>query len=308
MKTFRCLVAGALLHAASVLAADIRLDDGSVVRGEIQERNDSSVVIVSEALGTLRIPLRRVVAGLPALAGAQEGRARLRDRDPSGNALFFLPTAFTQQQGDFTFRDFELLFLTLGYAVTDATNITFGALFPVTSEFQLFTAGFKQRLAASEDRTSAAALTGSVTKPVSNDVEGLDLLLNGNLVVSRRFPGDFFSDAFGVHGALGYAGVSYKEEAYDEDCFCYRSERRWQANLSFGGGAEIRLTSNAKFMVEYLNALPFTPEEENIGLLTLGFRLHGNRLSADIAGIRPVSDADMGDVLFYPLLNVGYRF
>lgn len=61
-------------------------------------------------------------------------------------------------------------------------------------------------------------------------------------------------------------------------------------------------------MIEYLNALPFTPEEESIGVLTLGFRLHGTRLSADIAGFRPVVDAGMGDLLFYPLLNVGYRF
>jgi hypothetical protein len=308
MKIVHCLVAGLFLLATAVKAADIRLDDGSVVRGEILERNDSLVVIVSEALGELRIPARRVVGGLPAIAAEKKGRITPRDRDPSGNALFFLPTAFTPHQGAMTFRDFELLFLTFGYAFTDATNITVGAMFPVTSEFQLFTAGFKQQLAVSEDRSTAVALTGSFTKPVSDDVEGLDFLVNSNLVVSRRFPGSSFSDAFGFHGALGYAGVSYKEEDYDYDCFCYRSERRWEGNLSFGGGAEVRLTPNAKFMIEYLNALPFTPEEENIGILTIGFRLHGTRLSADIAGVRPIVDEDMDGLLFYPLLNVGYRF
>jgi hypothetical protein len=290
------------------LAAEIRLDDGSVVRGEIMERNDSTVVIVSEALGELRIPVRRVVDGLPAPIAAKDGRVTPRDRDPSGQALFFLPTAFTPHQGAFTFRDFELLFLTLGYSPTDATSITLGALFPITSEFQLFTAGFKQQLVLSGDRTMAVALTGSFTKPVSDDVDGLDFLVNSNLVVSRRVPGGIFADAFGVHGALGYAGISYKEETYDYDCLCYDTERRWEDNLSFGGGAEARLTPNAKFMVEYLNAFPFTPEESGIGVFTIGFRLHGTRLSADIAGFRPVTDEDMGDLFLYPLLNVGYRF
>jgi hypothetical protein len=307
MNIVHYLAAGMLLHTAA-FAAEIRLEDGSLVKGEIMERNDSVVVIVSESLGELRGPVRRVVGGLPAPADAKDARMAPRDRDPSGNALFFLPTAFTPQQGAFTFRDFELLFLTLGYAATDATSITFGALFPITSEFQLFTAGFKQQLGMSEDRTLAVALTGSFTKPVSDEVDGLDYLVNGNLVVSRRFPGSLFADAFGLHGVLGYAGVSYKDESYDYDCYCYRSERRWEDNLSFGGGAEFRLTPTAKFMVEYLNAFPFSPEESEVGVFTIGFRLHGTRLSADIAGFRPVTDEDMGDLFLYPLLNVGYRF
>jgi hypothetical protein len=61
-------------------------------------------------------------------------------------------------------------------------------------------------------------------------------------------------------------------------------------------------------MVEYLNAFPFSPEESEVGVFTIGFRLHGTRLSADIAGFRPVTDEDMGDLFLYPLLNVGYRF
>jgi hypothetical protein len=68
------------------------------------------------------------------------------------------------------------------------------------------------------------------------------------------------------------------------------------------------LTPSAKFMVEYLSAAPFDPGESGVGLLTIGFRLHGTRLSADIAGFRPVVDEDLDGLLFYPLLNVGYRF
>ncbi len=297
----------ALLVALPALSVELRLEDGSVVRGELMERNDSVVVVLTESLGELRIPARRVVGGLPESPDPEKASMTPRDRDPSGHALFFLPTAFTPHRGAFTFRDFELLFLTLGYSATDATSFTLGGLFPITSEFQLFTFGAKHRLWISENRDLAAALTASFTKPVSDASDGLDYLVNGNLVVSRRFSDERFTDAFGLHGALGYAGISYKDERFDYDCFCDRSKRRWEDNVSFGFGGEIRLTPNAKLMAEYLSAAPFNPEEDGIGVMTIGFRLHGTRLSADIAGFRPVGE-DAGDLIFLPLLNVGYRF
>jgi hypothetical protein len=308
MKSWtRPTLALSLLCFVPAAATELRLDDGSVLRGELLSHNDTLVVLSTESLGELRIPARRVVEGLPRPGNGKGGGQASRDRDPSGQALFFLPTAFTPQRGNVVFRDFELLFLTLGISVTDATSVTFGGLFPVTSEFQMFTIGFKQRLLMSANGSSAVSVTGSFVKPVGDDID-LNHLVNGNVVASRRFSDERFSDAFGLHGAIGYAGVSYDDDRFDNGCYCNRSRTRWEGNVSYGFGGEARLTPNAKFMAEYLSASPFDPTESGVGLLTLGFRLHGTRLSADIAGIRPIMDEDLEGLLFYPLLNVGYRF
>ena len=64
----------------------------------------------------------------------------------SDQALFFLPTAFLPPAGSFTFRDFELFFMTLGYSPSARTAISAGLLFPVSSEVQVLTTGIKQNL------------------------------------------------------------------------------------------------------------------------------------------------------------------
>ena len=74
-------------------------------------------------------------------------------------------------------------------------------------------------------------------------------------------------------------------------------------------GAEARLTPNAKVIGEYLSAVPFGADADiDGGLLTLGFRLHGDCLAADIAGTRPIPDSDMGSFFMWPMLVVSYRY
>lgn len=225
--------------------------------------------------------------------------------DPSDQALFFLPTAFTPPKGSFTFRDFELLFLTLGFAPTGSTSLTGGFLFPVTSEVQLLTLGFKQGLWMDPGARTAVALTGSITKPFGEFAEDAGFLVNSNLVASHRLPimGVAATDGAGIHAAVGYLGASSKKERSDGS-----SRTDWSDNFSLGAGAEARLTDHAKLMVEFLTAAPFDADNDiEGGLLTLGFRLHGERLAADIAGLRPTGE-DMGDLFLWPLLVVSYRF
>lgn len=45
--------------------------------------------------------------------------------DPSDQALFFMPTAFMPPKDSVAFRDFELLFLTLGVSPTSTTSIIY---------------------------------------------------------------------------------------------------------------------------------------------------------------------------------------
>jgi hypothetical protein len=277
-----------LALAAGLAGADsIRLSDGSVLRGQIVERNDSIVIIETPALGRISLPAARV----PSAPTAADPEKAESVRDPSDQALFFLPTAFTPPARSFTFRDFELFFLTLGYSSTDATSFTGGFLFPISSEVQVLTFGFKQRVIQSQDGLGALAVTGNFTKPIV-DGSGSALLINTNLVAGKRTAG-----GAGVHAALGYLGA----QTDDGD---------WNGAFSFGFGAEGRLTPHVKALAEFVSAVPAGKDFDiNGGLLTLGIRLHGDRLAADIAGTRPMIKGESAEgLLFWPLLVVSYRY
>ena len=90
----------------------------------------------------------------------------------------------------------------IGLDPTDATSLTVGFLVPISSEFQILTAGAKQRLWQSADGLTAAALTAKVTKPFGELGDDMSYILNSNLVVGKRT-----GNGYGFHAALGYLGA-----------------------------------------------------------------------------------------------------
>ena len=331
-RAIRCSAAAIGLAVGLCGAETIRLADGSVIQGEIVLRDDSTVTIRSQSLGTVTVPARVLASGdsLPtdrtgegarsadgsgaALKESAAGSGRERSavsgrepsaipgREPSDQALLFMPTAFTPPARAFTFRDFELFFLTMGYAPTDATSLTGGFLFPISSEVQILTAGAKQRLWQSADGLTASALTANFTKPLGDLGDDLSYFLNSNLVVGKRT-----ADGFGVHAAIGYLGARTIESVYDG--FKEEEEYDWNGSFTYAVGMETRLTPHVKILAEYLSAVPVgTGADIDGGLLSLGVRLHGDRLSADIAGTRPIGEGDFDSFLFWPLLVVSYRY
>lgn len=286
----------AALAAAAAGAREIKLKDGTVLQGEILAREDSLVIIRGEAFGDIKVRAALLVGedGAPAAA--------TRGREPSDQALFFLPTAFTPPRGSFVFRDFELLFLTFGYSPTQSTSITGGFLFPVTTEAQLLTLGFKQQLWHDAAGSTAVAVTGNWTKPVGELADDGMTFLNGNVVAGRRFSLANGNEA-GMHAALGYLGISETQTDFNGS-----EDTEWRDSFSYGFGLETTITPHVKLMGEYLSAAPFDPDNDfSTGFLTVGFRLHGSRLAADIAGIRPITDEDLGSFFLWPLLVVSYR-
>ena len=212
-----------------------------------------------------------------------------------------MPTAFTPSKGTVVFRDFELLFLTLGFSPTDWTSITVGAMFPVTSEFNLLTAGFKQQLIRGPENKSALAITGNITFPTGSSNSDNFYYVNTNLIGSIR-P----APEAGFHFALGYAGVSAKDEVYNSANNTYTTERKFEGVKSYGLGGDFVLTPNVKFIAEIIGG-GLLDKMDNLSILTVGFRLHGKKISADIAGIRPLNK-DSGDLIFWPLVTIGYHF
>ena len=263
---------------------ELRLKDGSVLRGDLVYASDSVVVFRAGELGEVRVNPAQIEG--EAVPSPEARRQPGQDEDPSGQALFFMPTAFTPPKGSVVFRDFELLFLTLGYSPTNTTSIVAGAMLPFTSEFNAVTLGVKQGLY--QKANGAIALAGNVTIPISNEINEAAFLWLLNAVASYRF-----ADQIGVHVAAGGIGLQGSGEHTQ--------------SLSMGFGTDVRLFPHLKFIGEVLHGgTTFDPGSDGT-LVDFGIRIYGERLSADIAGVRSLDD-NMGDLWFLPLVSIGYRF
>lgn len=316
MKLQKPLVFISLLFVLAVHAEEIRLKDGTVLQGERVrlENNGHTQVIRTTTMGELWIPIDQIVKTVvtptphvvsspqtettvsqaPAKTSSPVAESnRLAEKegvDPSGQTLVLMPTAFTPPAGTWSFKDFELLFLTLGYSPTSSTSVSVGAFFPINpSQFELFTFGIKQQLFAAPDGQSAVAVDADLITPTGENVDGDASIWTATLIGSLESQG-----MIGVHGAIGMMG-SFKSEA-DGNV------------LTLALGTDFRLTPHAKFIAEYLRG-SVTNVDGSVSAINVGFRIHGERLSADICGVRPiVEDQDFDGLFLYPLINIGYRF
>jgi hypothetical protein len=282
------LLASPASSASAETKQTLHLNDGTVLRGTVTAETDTTVTMETDELGRVVIKRSRI-SMLPVREPlAKPARLSMEDADPIGHALVLMPTAFLPPQGSVVFRDFELLFLTLGYSPTATTSVVAGAMFPVSDEFNALTVGVKQGVYQNETATNALAVVGNVTVPVGRNIDEAGFLWLANFVGSHRFkPG------FGVHAAVGGVGLQGKGAS--------------EQSLSLAVGADYRLTSNVKFLGEVLRGGTSFDPGSSLTLINVGFRLHGERLSADICATRPLGD-NIGDLLFIPLINVGYRF
>jgi hypothetical protein len=228
------------------------------------------------------------VAPSPMRPPVHSNSSARKDPDPHGQTLVLMPTAFTAPEGSWTFKDFELLFLTLSYAPTASTSVSFGALFPISTSVQLFTFGVKQQLFLAPDGTAAVAVDGNLILP-SVDGENSESLWDLSLIGSVK-P----TEEVGLHASLGTTGLLSGDNTDNL--------------VTLALGMDARMTPNAKFIVEFYRTGLSVVGDENVDFINIGFRLHGERLSVDICGTRPLVSGDTGDLLFYPVLNVGYRF
>lgn len=303
-----------LLLCGSVFP-DVELLDGSIIKGRIISETDTTVVLET-ILGEQTVPRNKIKTRNPADTGDQaQNPAGEADgmghgaylRDPHRQGLVFIPTAFVPPKHTWYFKDFELLFLTLGFTATSMTAFNIGVLFPVSSEFQILTLGFKQQLFVSKDQSRALAITGAYTQPLT---ELDDFTSYGVVQAVASFCSDQGS---GLHLSAGVKAISTVEYVFSRSGgspYYYGIPEKRDVvykRLALGAGLETLMTRHSKFIVEMFNHGPFFDDTEDTKFISLGFRFFGYNLSADIAGMRPIGE-NLTGLLLWPFVNIGYRF
>lgn len=195
---------------------------------------------------------------------------------PLDNELLILPTTKTFPKGTFYLESYELFFLNFGYSVTDDTQLGFGIVFPLMTEFyQSSTFGIKQQiLKETPVRLSAYG--------AYNPKSGIFFLAGVVGVTPNRLD---------LNLTLGIAGDEKGSQVF-----------------YYGLGVRADLSRKVSLVMEYANGgSTVTADNNNFsGLFSFGLRFRNNDLSWEIGGIRPLEDT--GDFLFLPMLKAAVFF
>lgn len=197
-----------------------------------------------------------------------------QDYLPGDNELLLMPTAYTMPVKNSYFSNYEIFLLNYSYAITSTTHLGVFSLFPVTTRFyETLSFGIKQKFLTYESLQSA--FYGTYT-PKSSSFSIGNVLSIGKPSKS-------------LHASIAY--IKYTEES--------------DADLIYMLGVRLDASEKVSFLIEYENANSGIKNEFS-GLISIGVRIRSTNMSWEIAGIRPL--ASTGDLLFIPLLKVGYYF
>jgi len=193
---------------------------------------------------------------------------------PGDNELLLMPTAYTMPEKNSYFSDYELLLLNYSYAATSSTHLSAFSFFPVTIQFyESLTFGFKQKVITYKSVQSS--VYGTFTP------KGSAFSFGDVVSIADR------KNSF--HFSLGYIRVAEEAKPF----------------IVFMAGLRIDPSEKTSLMLEYEN-VSTTYEEGSAGMISIGLRIRSTNMSWEIAGMRPLQYS--GDLLFIPLLKVGYYF
>ena len=185
--------------------------------------------------------------------------------------LFLMPTAQTMPKGSSYFSDYELFFLNYTVAPTNRTHVGIFTLFPVLNDFlKTITLGVKQNYYKSN--TFASAVWASYSPDIK-------IATIGN-VCSLTY------NTSSLHLALSSGAELGKEDSV-------------QTIIMAG----IKLKN---FIAEYTNSKSMITDNNFNGLITVGFRFGGKKISFDIGGIRPLG-GNFYPFVAFPFLKATYR-
>jgi len=253
---------------------EILLKDGSLLLGRIIEESADLVVIETASLGRLEIPRANIerLAGRDAPAGVFP--------DPDQNTIMFCPTPATLPKGAAYFRDFELFLLNVGYGVTDALDLSFGTLFPVSAELFMLSTGAKWRL-------------------VDRDSSGIGLALTGSFTLLDETTFGAFGGVAGIGNRRNSLNLSVNR-TYDDD---------GDAETVFIVGGDAQMGRRNKIFAEYFSSSALLEDEDDdlSGFINIGFRFFGERHSFSLSGFRPLGE-DMGSLVAFPMIMYSQHF
>jgi len=253
---------------------EILLKDGNILLGKVVVEREDLIVFETESLGRLEIPRANIER--MALHTAKIGVIT----DPDQNTIMFCPTPATLPKGEGYFRDFELLILNFGLGVTDNFDLSFGTLFPVSTDALMFSFGGKLRLVDREKSAVGLALTGSFTM--------LD------------------ETQFGAVGAVVGIGDRHKSLNLAAN---YTFDEDGDNEIIFIIGGDIQTGRRTKFFAEYFSASSvFEDEDDDLsGFINLGIRIFGQRHSFSLSAFRPLLE-DSGSFVAFPMLMYSYHW
>jgi hypothetical protein len=246
----------------------VTLVDGSVVYGRIVVEDENSITIESHSLGRLVIAKSEAVRIYRADSSFD---ARGWQDDPDYNTIMLVPTPETLPAGSGYFREFELFFMNFGMGITDDLNLSFATLFPVSSSTLMVGGGGKLRLLSREKFPLGLALVGNAT--ILEDTD------------------------FGTAGAVvGVGDIRKSLNLSLQKAFSDAEDSGWMLLA----GADIQFSERTKLIVEYATNTQFIDDEDISGLINVGVRFFGERMSFTLTGFRPLTDEE-SDLLFFPL-------
>ncbi len=254
-------------YTESVLMDEILLTDGIILTGHIIEEFEDYVVFETETLGRMEI-LRENIERI-AHSGERSGVMT----DPDYNSLMFCPTPATLAKGDSYFRDFELFFLNFGTGVTDAFDLSFGTLFPLSSDVIMLSIGGKLRLTDRETQGLGLALTGSYTRLEEVSFSAVGMVAGiGN-----------------KHSSLNLLINRTRDD--DDD-----------TETVYIIGGDTQLTRRSKFFAEFMSSSALFADEDDIeGFINIGVRMFGESHSFSLGGFRPL-DTNSDSFIAFPMV------
>jgi len=271
-----------LISICSYSKKIIELKNGESVKCEIVSEENNILTVVSDTFGEMKINRSDIK-----LIKDLDERTVYRYDDPNHCSLLFMPSAETNPKGTWYISDYELLFMNVGYSPVENLHISTGFLFPIVPEMLTegpISFGAKLRTIGEPYKYNMSVM-GSITT-IFEESEG------GLITYGTAF-NYYLSPATTANFYMG--GLTTTATAGAESIF------------SFGLALTFRTSESSKFIVEYLNGGMFD-DIETKGIMLFGLRFFGEKISADLAGVKFLDISGSDPWFFIPLLSLTYHF
>jgi len=234
-----------------------------------------------------------LVAALAAAWPAAAQQQDVRDVDAGADRAILYSTAETHPKGTFYFSDYEIVFLQIGYAVTDSLQISLTGVPPLVKDQPYFF-----------DLTAKVNLLRS-------DFFRAAFMVAGDAVVLPKDskPSSIFGLRLGAIGQICFEATCRTSLVLNVGTLL-NDKSNEVVPLYMAASAIVRLTDLVKIMVEpnYAVAVGGGKVEGPTGfLLNYGVRLSGRQFAFDLGFIKPFGADSDEFILGFPLLTFTYR-